>query len=352
MNQNKDIRKFIKDSLKEDFKFDLVLIQIGFMFEAVEEDAIFLSNNCDCQLQGEGKFLPYQVTGFPVSSIEKKKQNLDLFNIQYCLVEQMDLSSGMDDKKTGKNRVVTFSTIDGAEGLMFSSEPVETKKMNNHGKKWTEEEDEKLSSLMLGENSYKDLSKMFARTPLAIELRIKRLKILKILEERNITKLVHFTDVWNAFYIGKYGILSKEELEKQNIKHSSNDDQRLDNMDDFISLSVTNINKYVLKDFNNRNKRQWIKLYVDPKVILSGEVYFFYTNAASKVFPENKEIDQFSGPDAFRKMFDEEIKTSTKLIKRSVENRNLNEPTCIQAEVMIKKRITRDNIIDWEELTI
>tara|TARA_Y100000385_G_C13043054_1_gene616166 strand:- start:570 stop:1628 length:1059 start_codon:yes stop_codon:yes gene_type:complete len=352
MNQKKDIRKFIKNSLKEDFKFDLVLIQIGFMFEAVEEDAIFLSNNCDCHLQGEGKLLPYQVTGFPVSSIEKKKQSLDLLNIQYCLVEQMNLSSKVDEDKTERNRVVTFSTIDGAEGLMFVSDTGKTKKINNHGKKWTEEEDKKLSSLMLKEDSYKDLSSMFGRTPLAIELRIRRLKILQILEERNITKLVHFTDVWNAFYIGKYGILSKEELEKQNIKHSSNDDQRLDNMDNFISLSVTNINKYVLKDFNNRNKRQWIKLYIDPKVILSDGVYFFYTNAASKVFPENKEIDQFSSPGAFEKMFDGEIKTSTKLIKRSVENRNLNEPTCIQSEIMIKKRITRDNIIDWEEVTI
>jgi hypothetical protein len=57
MKKIKDIRKYIKDALKEDFKLDLVLIQIGFMFEAIEEDAVFLSDNCDCQLQGKGKLV-------------------------------------------------------------------------------------------------------------------------------------------------------------------------------------------------------------------------------------------------------------------------------------------------------
>ena len=70
MTNNKDIRKHIKDSLKQDFKLDFVLIQIGFMFEAIEEDATFLCDNFDCQLQGEGKFVSYEITGFPVSGLE------------------------------------------------------------------------------------------------------------------------------------------------------------------------------------------------------------------------------------------------------------------------------------------
>ena len=115
----KDIRKYIKDALKEDFKLDLVLIQIGFMFEAIEEDAVFLSDNCDCQLQGKGKLVSYEITGFPVSALEKKIKNLDLMNIEYCIVEQMKyLSDGAPSKAT-KNRVVTYSTINGPKGLVF-----------------------------------------------------------------------------------------------------------------------------------------------------------------------------------------------------------------------------------------
>ena len=119
MKKIKDIRKYIKDSLKKDFMLDLVLIQIGFMFEAIEEDAVFLSDNCDCQLQGKGKFVSYEITGFPISAIEKQKKNLDLMNIEYCIVEQMkDLSGGTSSRATTK-RVVTYSTVDGPGGLMF-----------------------------------------------------------------------------------------------------------------------------------------------------------------------------------------------------------------------------------------
>lgn len=114
MENKTDIRKDIKYSLKQDFKFDLVLIQIGFMFEAIEEDAIFLCDSFDCQLQGVGKFVPYEITGFPVSVLEKQKQLLDSMNIEYCIVEQMK-----DSYKGRKQRVVTFSTIDDAKGLMF-----------------------------------------------------------------------------------------------------------------------------------------------------------------------------------------------------------------------------------------
>ena len=114
MTNNKDIRKHIKDSLKQDFKLDFVLIQIGFMFEAIEEDATFLSDNFDCQLQGEGKLSTYEITGFPVSGLEKYKQDLDSMNIEYCIVEQM-----RDSSKSRKQRVVTFSKPSGPEGLMF-----------------------------------------------------------------------------------------------------------------------------------------------------------------------------------------------------------------------------------------
>ena len=117
MTNFRNIRKHIKESLKRDFSFDLVLIQIGFMFECIEEDAIFLSVNFDCQLQGTGKAIDYEITGFPVSGYEKYKQDLDSMDIDYCIVEQ--LKNSPDDSKNKIQRVVTFSTISGAEGLIF-----------------------------------------------------------------------------------------------------------------------------------------------------------------------------------------------------------------------------------------
>ena len=109
-----DIRKKIKESLKKDFNFDLILIQIGFMFEAIEEDAIFLFDEFDLKLQGKGRFVSYDITGFPLSSADIYKEKLDLLGINYCFIEQIN-----DSNNSKIDRVVKFSTIEGAEGLIF-----------------------------------------------------------------------------------------------------------------------------------------------------------------------------------------------------------------------------------------
>jgi len=221
--------------------------------------------------------------------------------------------------------------------------------MDNKGKKWTEEEDKKLYSYIHQNANISEISDIFQRTEYAIELRIKRLKIQKIINDRQIKKLVHFTDVWNSFYIGKYGILSIEELKKLNLKYFANDQERLDNMPNFISLSVTNINSHLLKKFSLRNKRTWIRFDIDPYVLLRHDNFFFHTNAASSLFPSNKDDEEFSTPEAFSKMFDLEVPTSRGHQKR--RKQNPNETTCSQAEILVKGRITRDYIIGWEQVT-
>ena len=82
MSNKSNIRKEIKDSLKNDFNFDLVLVQIGFMFEAIEEDAIFLEEKFNCQLQGQGQGQGqgdfntlFDITGFPMKSLDNSKSN-------------------------------------------------------------------------------------------------------------------------------------------------------------------------------------------------------------------------------------------------------------------------------------
>lgn len=222
--------------------------------------------------------------------------------------------------------------------------------MENKGKKWTDEQDSELYSLIHQNLHISEISKIFKRTEYAIELRIKRLKIQKIIQERQIKKLVHFTDVWNSFFIGKYGILSIEELKKQNLKYFANDKERFDNMPNFISLSITNINSYLLKSFSQRNERTWIRFDIDPNILLRCDNFFFYTNAASSLFPNNKDSEELSTAAAFSKMFDLEVPTSQGFARRA--NQNPNETTCPQAEILIKKRITSEYIIGWEPLII
>lgn len=66
----------------------------------------------------------------------------------------------------------------------------------------------------------------------------------------NLTKLYHFTSVKNLASIMRRGILSREVLEKWNIKHIANDDLRLDNRPRFISCSVEYPNNTLLWSYN------------------------------------------------------------------------------------------------------
>lgn len=220
--------------------------------------------------------------------------------------------------------------------------------MKNQGKKWTPDEDNKLITLVNQNLEIAEISRVFQRTELAIKLRIRRHKIQRILDERKIKKLVHFTDVRNSSCIKKHGLLSIEELKKQNLKYFYNDEQRLDNLPNFISLSVTNINSFLLNAFSERNKRAWIRFDIDPKVLFRADNFFFHTNAASSIFPDNKDNEQFSTPEAFLKMFELEVSTSRGYQRR--KNHQINETTCAQAEILIKRRITRHYIIGWELL--
>jgi len=106
----KSIKVTITESLKKDFDFDLVLIQCGYFFEAVDDGAEFLNKNFNLKLFGVNHYS----TGFPLGGLGKYKKLLDDLNINYCILDQLEKS-----KENKFERVVSFSTIDGADGLIF-----------------------------------------------------------------------------------------------------------------------------------------------------------------------------------------------------------------------------------------
>ena len=109
-SKNKGIKVTITESLKKDFDFDLVLIQCGYFFEAVDDGAEFLNKHFKLKLHGVNHY----TTGFPEQGLDKYKKLLDDLNINYCILDQLERS-----KENKIERVVSFSTIDGADGLIF-----------------------------------------------------------------------------------------------------------------------------------------------------------------------------------------------------------------------------------------
>ena len=80
----------------------------------------------------------------------------------------------------------------------------------------------------------------------------KKNEILKIIKQRNITQLIHFTNKKNVSSIIKNGLLNNDELKRRNLKYISNDPERRDNLTHSISLSITNKNSDLYEAFKYR----------------------------------------------------------------------------------------------------
>lgn len=107
------IIKGIKDILKGEFNLDLVLIQVGFYIEVIEEDADFFHKEFDFELHDAGGRRSYNVTGFPKQHLDKYLEILDERKIWYAVVEQIDVG------EDGVTREVTYSPNRKALGLVF-----------------------------------------------------------------------------------------------------------------------------------------------------------------------------------------------------------------------------------------
>jgi hypothetical protein len=107
------ILKEIKDTLKRDYQIDIVLIQVGYYFEAIEEDAQYFKNEFKFKIHNRGGNSSYEVTGFTDSSLDEYKNKLLKRSISFCVVEQIPPKK--EDFKRANNsieRKVTFASHD------------------------------------------------------------------------------------------------------------------------------------------------------------------------------------------------------------------------------------------------
>ena len=112
-------------------------------------------------------------------------------------------------------------------------------------------------------------------------------KIKEELKRRGITKLIHFSPVWNTRSILEHGLLSRKELENKNIRYCYTDINRMDNLLDFISLSISkeNISMKINKMINNHICSSGVEIFeIDPSILYEHieDVIYCSTNAARK----------------------------------------------------------------------
>ena len=93
--------------------------------------------------------------------------------------------------------------------------------------------------------------------------------IQEIIQKRGIIKLIHVTRKKNLKSIYKHGILPRKELDEKKIEYVFNDSKRLDGWVNANCISVTKLNPFLIKRFNERHNLKdsdWFEIHGHLKI--------------------------------------------------------------------------------------
>lgn len=168
-----------------------------------------------------------------------------------------------------------------------------------------------------------------------------------IIKDRNITRLCHFTRTNNLPFILGDGIDSHNGIIANTLITDASflkptDDNRVDGKKDYICTSVQYPNSFYFSTVQKNEAQKlfsdWVIMEIDPKVI-NDTTLFCPVNAATKGGTLIK-----GGVDAFEHIFDNVVYGARDRAFERGMFKPHNIPTNIQAEVMIKNKISKEHI--------
>ena len=168
----------------------------------------------------------------------------------------------------------------------------------------------------------------------------KIIEIKKIIRERDIKYLTHFTRLENLSNIMSHGILGKEHLDEYNLNYITNDEIRLDNIYNSICTSISHPNYKMFYKYRKLIKKSsWVVIKLDPKILYELDCIFCFSNAASKKIT-NLDLNYLKSIEALEKMFNIDN------VNREYLNIPLNYTTDPQAEVIFLNIIPSKYILE------
>ncbi len=184
-----------------------------------------------------------------------------------------------------------------------------------------------------------------------IELNSEQEKIKIFLEKRNITTLIHFTDKKNLNNILINGLLSVEALNNSGFNYCYNDNKRLDGQLNYISLSVTKPNIFLLKSFIKQQKiKNPFLIEIDASMLWkeNNKRVYCQTNAATSGCKKRSSIQDFEA------MFEESVRYHTSYSDRHFNRfqHKINETTDIQAEILWSSKVSPQYFVRYYPYTI
>ena len=129
-------------------------------------------------------------------------------------------------------------------------------------------------------------------------------KIKRIVEQRQIDTLYHFTQAENLSNIFKYGLLSRKTLEeKKYIESHFSDDKRDDDCRQAVCMSIEfpNSKMFYIKQVAY-SKVDWVVLELDARILYEYDCAFCEINAANHLIRE-KSFEERMGAEAFKILF-------------------------------------------------
>lgn len=177
-----------------------------------------------------------------------------------------------------------------------------------------------------------------------------KVDVKKVIKDRKITKLIHFTTEQNLQSIIKNGILSRDDLNLQGIDFMINDHQRLEGKTDAICLSVQQPNLHLLKECMIRYPDvKYMIIEIDPAILYEiienneqvKRIYCDY-NAASRYTQTSQNNLSI--------MFKDKIKK--RHIVHDRNNKEANIPTSDQAEILFFGKIPSKYIMKTYEFNL
>ena len=162
-----------------------------------------------------------------------------------------------------------------------------------------------------------------------------RNEILRLIKQREIKWLIHFTKLSNLQQILKYGVSPRNYLESNRIRYSRNDKERLDGNLGFTSVSVSFPNWKLFYTNRMNNNDKYVVLLIDPNMLIEksqDDLIFHSYNAASK-----------KPPCGFTGMFANSVEGKDEMITRK-DNTERNWTTSSQAEIQVRDRISPKHI--------
>lgn len=154
----------------------------------------------------------------------------------------------------------------------------------------------------------------------------------RILEEKNVENLFHFTQACNLPNILTYGLLSKRDLENKDITFELNDQYRYDGFEDAVCMSIEfpNYKMFYSIRMQKPEETKWVVLMLDASILCDLDCAFCVDNAADSK-STSISISERKGREALLKLFEEYPGKSSRSDLKLLDH----WPTNPQAEVLV-----------------